>query len=204
MENTRSKKITGKDDRRFDEAGFFGGNEPAHRLGCTCSTLVILLVLVLAGLVVAVVLASRTPENMPEKNGSSNAVTSTTDSQIESALKNDGEAIIIISEDEINAGLASSGTYITIKPDSMYVVGKVFGFDAVAELEPKISDGQLAFDAKSVKVGNLPLPTAFASPLLGQFNKSVQNANKELSVINFTSVEKNQGSLMLKGKVVGR
>lgn len=210
MADTGDKKVKDMDlgdgDRSFDAAGFFGDRKKSHRLGCTCTTLIILLIITLAVLVILVILASRTSVELPNSLKTSSTTTSSSIAkQIDDALKDkDNSAVIVINEDEINSVLGGSQTKVSIEPEVMYVAGQTFGFNTLSEVEPKVQEGQLAFDVKSVKVGSLPVPKILAAPVLGEFNSSLRKANKELAVINFTSVEKQQGALLLTGKVVGR
>ena len=110
----------------------------------------------------------------------------------------------MLTENEVNSAFASGSTQIALRPEAMYLVGPVMGFTTVVELNPKIQEGHLVFDVKSVKVGSLPMPKIVAASLLGQLNNSLRNAEGELAVINFTSVKLGSGIITLTGTVVGR
>lgn len=212
MADSRDKKIDDKDsfslgekDRNFDAAGFFGDKQKAHRMGCTCATLIILLALLLAGLITVMVLATRNQQNLNVSSISNGAITSSVAQQIAEVLKNkDKEVIINVSESEINSSLVGSQTRVDIQSDKMVLAGKTLGMATSVELVPKIEDGQLNYDVKSVKIGSLPAPKIVAAPLLGQLRKSMLQSNKELSVINFNAVDIGTDELILKGTVVGR
>jgi len=212
MADSRDEKIDDKEsfslgekDRNFDAAGFFGDKQRAHRMGCTCATLIILLALLLAGLLTVMVLATRNSENLNISPISTGAISSSVAQQIAQVLKDkDKEAIISISESEINSSLGSSQTKVDIQENKMILVGRVMGAIATVEIAPKIEDGQLNYDVKSVKIGSLPAPKIVAAPLLGQLRKSMLQSNKELSVINFNAVDIGTNELILKGTVVGR
>lgn len=208
MARSRDKEIIGKkdDDRKFDESGFFGDGKQAHRLGCTCSTLLVFFVLLLVALVATVLFASRSASPLPQFNKitTGSGISGSAQSQIETALGSDSnEAVIVLSQDEINSALPTQ-MQVAIDTETMLIAGKVLGVNASAQLEPKVTEGQLEFDVQNVKVGNLPVPKIVAAPIIGQFSRSLRDLNKELAVINLGSVEKRQGALILSGKVVGR
>jgi len=206
MAHSGDKKIAADEEPKdFDAASFFGERKQSHRMGCTCTTLIILFFLLLAGLIVAVVLMSRAPDFVDYSASRSGSVTTSAAQQIREALKNKNkEVTIVLTESEVNASFAKPGTQISLRPEAMYLVGPVMGFTTVVELSPKIEEGHLAFDVKSVKVGSLPVPKIVAAPLLGQLNSSLRESSGELAVINFTSVKLGDSILTLTGTVVGR
>jgi len=206
MAHSGDKKIgTDEEPKDFDAASFFGDKRDSHRMGCTCTTLIILFLLLLAGLIIAVVLMSRSPEFANFSAARSGSVTTSAAQQIRDALaRKSKEVTIVLTESEVNASFAKPGTQISVQPTAMYLIGPVMGFTTVVELNPKIEEGHLAFDVKSVKVGSLPVPKIVAAPLLGQLNSSLRESNNELAVINFTSVKLGDKILTLTGTVVGR
>lgn len=205
MADSRDKEIIGAHKQHdFDAKGFFGDSKEKHRFGCTCATLFLFFVIILALLVATVFFAGRSPVSLPHASTPNSAVTSSSKIQVVTALSGESDNVTItLSEQEINATLPRN--YETsIMPNGVWLKGAVLGINILILLEPTVDDGRLDFTVKSVKIGSLPVMRTVATPVVGRFSRGVSSINKELLVINFTSVEKSSGALILQGKIVGR
>ncbi len=190
----------------FEAKDFFGDKKRGHRMGCTCLTLIILLIVAMISVGTVIYLAGKS--NGFVKVTDTSQVSSAQDSlasQLEDSVagKND-KNVIIISENDLVSLLPSASMDIVIKPENVFVTTKYLNFDVLMEVEPYINEGQLRFKIKSAKLGALPLPGFLMGPVTAGFGNAVNNLSKELSVITLEAVEKQEGRLVLTGKVVGR
>ncbi|MBP6930301.1 hypothetical protein KBB60_01730 [Patescibacteria group bacterium] len=205
MADSRDKEIIGAHKQHdFDAKSFFGDGKEKHRFGCTCATLFLFCVIVLALLVVVVFFAGRSSLPLPRSNVSSSAVNSSSKAQVMAALNSESDNVTVtLNEQEINATLPRNYE-VSITPDGMWLKGEMIGMSVLALLEPEVADGSLDFTVKDVKMGTLPAMRIVAAPVVGRFSRGISSINKELLVINLTSVAKSSGALVLQGKVVGR
>ena len=186
-----------------DEDLFFGDPHRKHRLGCTCWTLIIFFVLLLAAAVIFVSLAGRPLRNNIQQYTSSTLTKGSLSAQMQNAVGGKSDTVSIVLSQEELAGFMPNAQ-VAISTDGIYIQGKMMGFNSQVVLVPVIRDKRLEFEVKSVKIGVLPVPAILASPLLRYIDKASESINKELTLISLESVELRPGAMVLTGKIVGR
>jgi hypothetical protein len=180
------------------------------RLGCTCWTLVILLVAILLGLAVLVILATRNPTNILELKSINTKLAQPTSSlkqQLTEKLQGDETTTdIVLTEEELSYQLAKQkpNTTAVIQPDGIYITSKIYGLNGYAEIVPSVDGNKLKFETKIIRIGSLKVPSAAGYPLTANINSALRNLNTDLSSIDVTSVELQHGAMIITGKVVGR
>jgi|GEM_PF-1205532 len=208
-QNAGDKKIN--DDligghHSFEAKDFFGDKKRGHRMGCTCFSLIVLLILAMLAVGTLIYLAGRSTDiilsTVTDDGGDVGASIS---SQVEDSIANkDKLATVTVTESSFVAFLPTANMDVAIRPQNIFVTTKYMGFDCLMEVEPYIAEGQLKFKVKSAKIGALPMPGFMTGPISAGFATATVNLTKELSNINFETVEKQDGKLVLTGKVVGR
>jgi len=190
----------------FEAGDFFGDKKRGHRMGCTCATLIILLIILMLLLGVGIYLAGKsTSVDVATNSDRNDGIEQSIESQIDDSVKSRNEKVsIVVSNADLVNMLPSASMNAVITKDNIFVTSKCFGFSCVMEIEPYISEGQLRFKAKSAKMGSLPMPGFLVGSMSGGFATATNKITQELSVINLESIEKQDGKLVLIGKVIGR
>lgn len=192
----------------------FYDNKKRHRLGCTCWTLVILLLALLITAVILFVMATRSPNTLswPQGGNSRTLVNTAGESgTLKSQLaqntgSGDQTLTLVLTERELTNQISKNnpGSSVIIKPEGIYVKSQLYGFDCYAELMPRIDGTKLALDIISLRLGSLKVPQAVGLPLSASINSALNSLNKDLSKVELQTSELQQGAMILTGKVVGR
>ena len=192
----------------------FYGDKKHRRPGCTCWTLVILLLVLLITAVVLFVLATRSPNTLswPTAGATRSLVNTaqesgTLKSQLaQNTSSTDQTQTLVLTERELASQILKNypGSSVMIKPEGVYVQSQLYGFDCYIELTPRIDGIKLALDVKSMRLGSLKVPQAVGLPISASINSALNSFNKDLSKVELQAVELQPGAMILTGKVVGR